>query len=69
MAQELPKTGTVLLENTGAALLTHYSDVMMSPMASQIAGVSIVYSTVCSGADQRIHQSSVSLAFVRGIHR
>ena len=26
-------------------------------------------STVCSGADQRKHQSSASLAFVRGIHR
>ena len=37
--------------------------------ASQITGVSNVYSTVCSGADQRKHQSSVSLAFVRGIHR
>ena len=35
----------------------------------QITGVSIVYSTVCSGADQRKHQSSASLAFVRGIHR
>ena len=31
--------------------------------------VSTVYSTVCSGADQRKHQSSASLAFVRGIHR
>ena len=37
----------------------------MSAMASNIAGVSIV----CSGADQSKHQSSVSLAFVRGIHR
>ena len=27
------------------------------------------YSIVCSGADQRKHQSSASLAFVRGIHR
>ena len=41
----------------------------MSPMASQITGVSIVYSTVCSGADQRKHQSSASLALVRGIHQ
>ena len=41
----------------------------MGAMASQITGVSIVYSTVCSGADQQKHQSSVSLAFVRGIHR
>ena len=47
----------------------HYSDVIMSMMASQIAGISTVYSTVCSGADQRKHQSSASLAFVRGIHR
>ena len=31
--------------------------------------LTIVYSTVYSGADQRKHQSSVSLAFVRGIHR
>ena len=29
----------------------------------------VVYSTVCSDADQRKHQSSASLAFVRGIHR
>ena len=33
----------------------HYSDVIMSTMVSQITGVSIVYSTVCSGADQRKH--------------
>ena len=32
----------------------------MSAMASQITGVSIVYSTVWSGADQTKHQSSVS---------
>ena len=48
---------------------SHYNDVIMSSMASQFTGVSIVCSTVCSGADQRKHQSSVSLAFVRGIHR
>ena len=47
----------------------HYSDVIMSPMASQLIGVSIVYWTVCSGADQRKHQSSVSLTFVGWIHR
>ena len=41
----------------------------MSATASQITGVSIVCSTVCSGVDQRIHQNSASLAFVRGIHR
>ena len=30
----------------------------MSAMAYQIIGASIVYSTVCSGADQRNHQRS-----------
>ena len=47
----------------------HDSDVIMSTMASQIASLMIVYSTVYSGADQRKHQSSASMAFVRGIHR
>ena len=41
----------------------------MITIASQITSLTIVYSTVYSGADQRKHQSSVSLAFVRGIHR
>ena len=47
----------------------YYSDAIMSAIVSQSSGVSIVYSTVCSGADQRKHQSTASLAFVRGIHR
>ena len=47
----------------------HYSDVIVNAMASQIIGVAIVYWTFCSGADERKHQSSASLAFVRGIHR
>ena len=47
----------------------HCSDVIMSAMASQITGITIIYSTVCSGVDQRKHQRSASLAFVRGIHR
>ena len=47
----------------------HYNGVIMSAMASQITGVSIVNSTICSGVDQRKHQGSASLAFVRGIHR
>ena len=38
-------------------------------MASKITGVSIVCTAVWSGADQRKHQSSASLAFVRRIHR
>ena len=41
----------------------------ISTMASQIISLTIVYPTVCSGADRRIPQSSASLAFVRGIHR
>ena len=49
--------------------LFHYNDVKISVMASQITSLAIVYSTVYSGADQRKHQSSASLAFVRGIQR
>ena len=41
----------------------------MSAIASQITSLTIVYSIVYSAADQRKHQSSASLAFVRGIHR
>ena len=41
----------------------------MDAIASQITSLTIVYSTVDSGADQRKHESSVSLAFVRAIHR
>ena len=40
----------------------------MGAMVSQITSLAIVYSTVYSGVDQRKHQSSASLAFVRGIH-
>ena len=40
----------------------NYSYVIMSAMASQITGVSVVYSTVCSGADHTKHQSFASLA-------
>ena len=47
----------------------HYSDVTMGAMASQIASLTIVYSIVYSVENQRKHQSSASLAFVRGIHR
>ena len=41
----------------------------MWPMASQITSLTIVYSIVYSGADQRKHQSPASLAFMGGIHR
>ena len=49
--------------------IQHYYDVIMGAMASQITSLTIVYSTVYSSADRRKHQSSPSLAFVRGIHR
>ena len=41
----------------------------MGATASQITGILIIYSTICSGADQRKYQSSASLTFERGIHR
>ena len=47
----------------------HYNDVIMSLMVSQITSLTTVYLTVYLGTDQRKHQSSASLAFVRGIHR
>ena len=48
---------------------SHYNDVIMGTIAPQITSLTIVYSTVYSGADQSKHQSSASLAFVCGIHR
>ena len=50
-------------------MLIHYCDVIIGKIASQITSITIVYSAVYSGTDQRKHQSSASLAFVRGIHR
>ena len=41
----------------------------MTAMASQITSLTNVHLSVYSGVDQREHQSSASLAFVRGIHR
>ena len=40
----------------------------MSAMASGVTGIPSVCSDVCSDADERKHQSTMSLAFVRGIH-
>ena len=53
--------------STNTAKIWHYGDVIMGAIASLITSVSIVCSTVWSGADQRKHQSCASLAFVRGI--
>ena len=41
----------------------------MGSIASQITSLTIVYSAVYSGVDERKHQSCASLAFVWGIHR
>ena len=49
--------------------VSHYSDVTMGVMASQIISLTVVYSTVYSAADHIKHQSSALLIFVRGIHR
>ena len=46
----------------------HYNDVIMGVIAPQITNLTIVYSAVYSGTDQRNHQSSAPLAFVWGIH-
>ena len=66
-------------EQTGSGLTTepsqgfgdkhHYPGVIMNTMESQITGVSIVRSTVCSGTDQREYQSFAKQAYVRGNHR
>ena len=44
---------------------SHYVDVIMDAIASQITSLTIVYSIVYSDADQRKHKKSASLAFVR----
>ena len=45
----------------------HYNDVIMSAIASPASP--LFTQPFIQGADQRKHQSSESLAFVRGIHR
>ena len=42
---------------------------MMDAMAYQITSLPTVYLTIYSDVDLRKHQSSATLAFVRGIHR
>ena len=41
----------------------------MGAMASQVTNLTVVYSMAYSGADQRKHQRSALLAFVRGSPR
>ena len=68
------ETGPWLLHSSGHQQACDYFHwdifrVIMSAMASQTTGVSIVYSTVCSGTEQRKHQSSASLAFMNSSHK
>ena len=67
---------SVMLTFSGDQLWNHWFDTHSSlqwrhneQWASQITSLTNVYSTVYSGPDQTNHQSSASLAFVRGIHR
>ena len=64
-----PFTWSVVVITPVLNFALHYNDVIMTPMVSQITSLTIVYSSVYSDADQRKHQSSAPLAFVRGIHR
>ena len=65
----VPKITKIYVPQGIWSKLIHYIDVIMTTIASQITSLAVVYSIVYSGVDQRKHQSSASLAFVRGIHR
>ena len=67
-SQQTPRSSPVRMR-FGVYFVRHYSDAIMSAIASQITSLTIVFSIIYSRADQRKHQSSTSLAFVRGIHR
>ena len=57
---------TTVIKWSTNILMIHYNDVKMRAMASQTTGISIVCWTVCSGGDQRKHQSSGLLALCSG---
>ena len=69
----IPASGTQLLICTTGqkfkAHTVHCVTMIMGPKASQITSLTINYSTVYSGADQRKLPRSVPLVFPRGIHR
>ena len=44
----------------------HYNNVIMTTIASQITSLTVVYSIIYSGADQRKHQSYAALALCAG---
>ena len=56
----------VILNMLVQIIFSHYSEVIMGTLVSQITSLTTVCSTVCLGVDKRKHQSSASLAFVRG---
>ena len=64
----LPEKGQ-LVHKWFNMITSHYSDIIMDAMVSQITSLTIVYWTIYSGADQRKHQSSASLAFEQRIHQ
>ena len=68
-AISVPVHATLTNGVRASAGTAHHSDVIMGVMVSQITSLTTVYSTVYSGADQSKYQRSVSLVFVRGIHR
>ena len=68
-SRKIVNTSNVFLYFVSTACFDHYNDVIMSTMAYQITNLKIVYPTVYSITDQRKHQSSVSVVFVREIHR
>ena len=51
---------SIYSSHSGYSTSDHYSDVIMSAMASQMSSFTIVYSIVHSGTDQRKQQSSVN---------
>ena len=59
----------LLYNSLTSASEPHCRDVIMGSMAFQITSLTIVYSTVYAGVDQRNHKGSAPLAFVSGIHR
>ena len=63
--------GLVYTQNwqLGVDIVVNYDDVIMTMLTSQITSLMVVYSIVYLGVNQRKHQSSASLAFVREIHR
>ena len=56
----LSRTGACCTDFVSSFFRNHYSDVIMSATASQITGVSMVCSTVCSDADKKTSKLRVT---------